>query len=128
MVCGSDAGLCGERWPGVGAQPANPESELSSGINALGPSVLVMRVQQQGHSRRVSFPATIHGYIETPIYAKTPGYLKAIYVDKGDRVHKGEVLAILDSPELDKQVADAKANYWLRKLPTDAMRNWSPSK
>jgi membrane fusion protein (multidrug efflux system) len=87
------------------------------GINALGPSVLVMRVQQQrGHSRSVSLPASIHGYIETPIYAKTPGYLKAIYVDKGDRVHKGEVLAILDSPELDKQVADAKANYWLSKV------------
>jgi membrane fusion protein (multidrug efflux system) len=84
--------------------------------NALGPRVLVMRVQQQGHSRRVSLPASIHGYIETPIYAKTPGYLKAIYVDKGDRVHKGEVLAILDSPEIDKQVADAKANYWLSKV------------
>jgi membrane fusion protein, multidrug efflux system len=84
--------------------------------NALGPRVLVMRVQQPACGRRVSFPASIHGYIETPIYAKTSGYLKAIYVDKGDRVHKGEVLAILDSPELDKQVADAKANYWLQKV------------
>ena len=84
--------------------------------NALGPRVLVMRVQQPARRRRVSFPASIHGYIETPIYAKTSGYLKAIYVDKGDRVHKGEVLAILDSPELDKQVADAKANYWLQKV------------
>ena len=84
--------------------------------NALGPRVLVMRVQQPARLRRVSLPASIHGYIETPIYAKTPGYLKTIYVDKGDRVHKGEVLAILDSPELDKQVADAKANYWLQKV------------
>jgi membrane fusion protein, multidrug efflux system len=84
--------------------------------NALGPRVLVMRVQQPTRRRRVSLPASIHGYIETPIYAKTPGYLKAIYVDKGDRVHKGEVLAILESPELDKQVADAKANYWLQKV------------
>jgi membrane fusion protein (multidrug efflux system) len=84
--------------------------------NALGPRVLVMRVQQPARGRRLSLPASIHGYIETPIYAKTPGYLKAIYVDKGDRVHKGEVLAILDSPELDQQVADAKANYWLQKV------------
>ena len=84
--------------------------------NALGPRVLVMRVQQPARGRRVSFPASIHGYIETPIYAKTSGYLKGIHVDKGDRVHKGEVLAILDSPELDKQVADAKANYWLQKV------------
>jgi RND family efflux transporter MFP subunit len=84
--------------------------------NALGPRVLVMQMQYPDHSRRISFPASIHGYIETPIYAKTAGYLKTIYVDKGDRVHKGEVLAVLDSPELDKQVADAKANYWLQKV------------
>jgi membrane fusion protein, multidrug efflux system len=84
--------------------------------NARGPRVLVMRVQQPGRDRRVSIPSSIHGYIETPIYAKTPGYLKAIYVDKGDRIHKGEVLAVLESPELDKQVADAKANYWLQKV------------
>ena len=42
--------------------------------NALGPRVLVMRVQQPARLRRVSLPASIHGYIETPIYAKTPGY------------------------------------------------------
>jgi membrane fusion protein, multidrug efflux system len=52
----------------------------------------------------------------TALYAKTPGYLTAIHVDKGDRVHKGEVLAVLESPALDKQVADAKANYWLQKV------------
>ena len=87
--------------------------------NALGPRVLVMRVQQTPHERRIPLPASIHGYIETSIYAKTPGYLKAIYVDKGDRVHNGEVLAVLKSPELDKQVADAKASYWLQHV-TDA--------
>ena len=84
--------------------------------NALGPRVLVVRVQRTPHERRIPLPASIHGYIETSIYAKTPGYLKAIYVDKGDRVLNGEVLAVLKSPELDKQVADAKANYWLQKV------------
>jgi multidrug efflux pump subunit AcrA (membrane-fusion protein) len=85
-------------------------------VNALGPRVLVMRLQDAVHSQRIPIPASIHGYIETPIYAKTAGYLKTIYVDKGDIVHKGEVLAILESPELDKEVADAKANYWLQKV------------
>jgi membrane fusion protein (multidrug efflux system) len=87
--------------------------------DALGPRVLVVQVLQPVHSQRISLPASIHGYIETQIYAKTAGYLKAINVDKGDRVQKGEVLALLESPELDKQVADAKANYWLQKV-TDA--------
>ena len=84
--------------------------------NALGPRVLVMRVQEPIHQRQIPIPASIHGYVETSIYAKTPGYLKTIYVDKGDRVYKGEVLAVLTSPELDKQVADAKANYWLQSV------------
>ena len=60
-------------------------------------------------------PATMRGYDETDIYAKIPGYLKTIKVDKGDRVQKGELLAMLDSPELDQQVANARANYHLAR-------------
>jgi membrane fusion protein, multidrug efflux system len=78
-----------------------------------GPRVLAVALQQGAQSRQIEVPATIHGYIETPVYAKVSGYLKSIYVDKGDRVRKGQLLAILESPELDKQVADAKAYYWL---------------
>jgi membrane fusion protein, multidrug efflux system len=84
--------------------------------SASGPRVLVTRVQIPIHQRQIPIPASIHGYIETSIYAKTAGYLEAIYVDKGDRVHKGEILALLKSEELDKQVADAKANYWLQSV------------
>ena len=49
-----------------------------------------------------------------PIYAKIAGYLKEIRVDKGDRVTAGQVLAVLESPELDQQVANARANYELQ--------------
>jgi membrane fusion protein, multidrug efflux system len=84
--------------------------------SSLGPRVVVMRVQRPAPNRLIPFPASIHGYIETAIYAKTAGYLKTINVDKGDRVHSGEVLAVLESPELDKQVADAKADYWLQQV------------
>jgi len=87
----------------------------------LGPHVQVFRVGGLAHARKIELPASIHGYIETAIYAKTPGYLKAIYVDKGDRVHQGEVLAVLQSPELDKEVADARANLWLQRV-TDARK------
>jgi membrane fusion protein, multidrug efflux system len=84
--------------------------------SALGPRVVVIRVQRPALNRPIPIPASIHGYIETAIYAKTAGYLKTINVDKGDRVRKGEVLAVLESPELDRQVADAKANYWLQEV------------
>jgi len=68
--------------------------------------------------RSIQLPASVHGYIETPVYAKVAGYMKSIAVDKGDHVRKGEVIAIIDSPETDKQVADALANYRLQ-LVTD---------
>jgi membrane fusion protein, multidrug efflux system len=81
-----------------------------------GRNVLVAKVFQPPGSRTISLPATIHGYVEAAIYAKVSGYLKTIFVDKGDRVQQGQVLAILDTPDLDKQVADAKANYWLQSV------------
>jgi membrane fusion protein (multidrug efflux system) len=84
-----------------------------------GPHVLVKRALPAPAHRTIELPGKLHGFIETALYAKTAGYLKVIKVDKGDRVTKDEVLAILDSPELDKQVADAKANYWLQKTTDD---------
>jgi RND family efflux transporter MFP subunit len=76
-----------------------------------GSNVLVEKIGQTPQSQTLDLPATIHGYIETSIYAKLPGYMKKIEVDKGDRVKTGEVLAILESPETDQEVANARANY-----------------
>jgi RND family efflux transporter MFP subunit len=83
---------------------------------ALGPRVLVAPVQFAPPSRSFEIPATVHGFVETPIYAKIAGYLKKINVDKGDRVKEGQVLAVLESPEIDQQVANARANYNLQRL------------
>jgi membrane fusion protein (multidrug efflux system) len=80
---------------------------------ALGQRVLVKQVGSSPRSRSLDLPGEIHGYIETPVYAKIPGYLTSIRVDKGDRVKQGEVIAILTSPETDQQVANALAAYKL---------------
>jgi RND family efflux transporter MFP subunit len=89
---------------------------------AIGPRVLVAPVTHSPRSRTIEIPATIHGYIETPVYAKIAGYLKTIRVDKGDRVAAGQVIAILDTPELDQQVANARAGYGMALL-TDQRNN-----
>lgn len=83
---------------------------------AMGPRVLVAPVIHAPRSRTIEIPATIHGYVETPVYAKIAGYLKTIRVDKGDRVAAGQVIAILDTPELDHQVANARASYGIALL------------
>jgi RND family efflux transporter MFP subunit len=89
---------------------------------AIGPRVLVAPVLHAPRSRTIEIPATIHGYVETPLYAKIAGYLKTIRVDKGDRVTAGQVIAILDTPELDHQVANARAGYGMALL-TDQRNN-----
>jgi RND family efflux transporter MFP subunit len=91
------------------------KSELAQ-TAARGAFVLVTPVLQSPLKRKIQLPANIHGYVETPIYAKVAGYLKSIRVDKGDRVRKDEVLAILESPELDQQVRNALAAYQLAKI------------
>lgn len=86
--------------------------QLETQANA-GERVLVKHIVQSPGSRSFDLPATVHGYIETPLYAKVAGYLKEIRVDKGDRVRKGQILAVLESPELEQQVANARASYEL---------------
>jgi RND family efflux transporter MFP subunit len=83
---------------------------------AQGARVLVAPVGRGAGSRTVQIPATLRGYVETPVYAKIAGYLKTISVDKGDRVRSGQVIAMLDSPELDEQVNNARATYNLQRI------------
>jgi membrane fusion protein, multidrug efflux system len=83
-----------------------------------GPRVLVEQISNADAPRTLQLPASVHGYIETPVYAKVAGYMKTIKVDKGDHVRQGDVIAVIESPETDKQVADALANYRLQ-LVTD---------
>lgn len=101
--------LARELW--LGRQSSELEREYQQGRR-----VLVTRVIHGPRTREIRLPATIHGFTETQIYAKVAGYLKKINVDKGDRVVAGQVLAILDSPELDHQVQNARATYQLQKL------------
>ena len=101
------------------AQKITVQTVQLATVIARGPKVLVQPAGESARSRKLDLPATINGYVETAIYAKVAGYLKEIRVDKGALVRKGEVLAILESPELDKQVADAHANYWLQKVTDD---------
>lgn len=54
-------------------------------------------------------PGNIEPYVESPIYARTNGYLKAWYKDIGSHVEKGQLLAEIDTPEIDEQLSQARA-------------------
>ena len=55
-------------------------------------------------------PGIVQAYIEAPIYARTSGYLKKWYSDIGARVHKGQLLAEIEAPEVDRQLLQARAD------------------
>ncbi len=57
----------------------------------------------------LSLPGNIQAFVETPIYARTDGYLLHWYVDIGGKVKAGDLLATIDTPEVDQQLAQAEA-------------------
>ena len=93
------------------------------------PSVSVIHPQPETRSEDLVLPGNTRAFIDSPIYARTNGYLKRWYVDIGARVRKGELLAEIETPELDQQLrqaqaelATAEANLNFRKSPRSGMR------
>ena len=73
------------------------------------PYVSVIHAAPINGTSEMVLPGTLKANVESPIYARTSGYLKAWYKDMGSRVKTGEVLAEIDSPEVDQQLAQARA-------------------
>jgi RND family efflux transporter MFP subunit len=74
------------------------------------PTVSVVHAIPEPGNENLVLPGTLQAYVESPIYARTNGYLRKWYHDIGSRVNKGELLADIDSPEVDQQLAQAKAD------------------
>jgi len=58
----------------------------------------------------LSLPGTLQGFVQSPIAARASGYLRRWYKDIGSRVEKGELLADIETPEIDQQLAQAIAS------------------
>ncbi|MGB6432226.1 MAG: efflux RND transporter periplasmic adaptor subunit [Candidatus Acidiferrales bacterium] len=74
------------------------------------PYVAVAHPRRQDASNEIILPANIQAYTDSPIYARTNGYLKKWYVDIGGHVTKGELLAEIETPEVDQQLSQARAD------------------
>jgi RND family efflux transporter MFP subunit len=73
------------------------------------PSVSVVKPKPAAPADEIILPGSIQPYISSPIYARTDGYLKKWYFDIGAHVKAGQLLAIIQAPEIDEQLAQAKS-------------------
>ena len=74
------------------------------------PPVTLEQPVLQQNAQEVVIPGNIQAFTLAPIYARTTGYVKAWYHDIGTPVRKGELLAVIETPELDQELVSAKAD------------------
>ncbi|HWY54838.1 MAG TPA: efflux RND transporter periplasmic adaptor subunit [Terriglobales bacterium] len=90
------------------------------------PSVSTLLPKRTAPTTEVILPGNIQPFISSPTYARTDGYLKKWYFDIGAHVKAGDLLAVIQTPELDQQLAQARstlataqANLELAKITMD---------
>jgi RND family efflux transporter MFP subunit len=112
LVCGAGLGLMGLLT--VGAVPRLQRqaqfAETSGVALASLPSVNVVTPRRAPAATDVVLPGNIQAIEETPIYARANGYIRQRLADIGDHVRSGQLLAEIDTPELDQQLMQARAN------------------
>lgn len=74
------------------------------------PTVAVVHPTAEKPDEELILPGSLQAYEESPIYARTNGYLLRWYKDMGSRVTQGELLADIDTPEVDQELMQVRAN------------------
>jgi multidrug efflux pump subunit AcrA (membrane-fusion protein) len=72
------------------------------------PTVAVIHPERTAQAEEVVLPANVQAFISAPIYARTNGYLKKWYADIGAHVKQGQLLAEIETPEVDQQLQQAR--------------------
>ncbi len=73
-------------------------------------SVSVVAPKQTAPAEEIILPGNVQPFITSPVYARTNGYLKKWYFDIGAHVKKGQLLAVIETPEVDEQLQQARSN------------------
>jgi RND family efflux transporter MFP subunit len=74
------------------------------------PAVIVVQPKRAAPGQEIVLPANVQAFKDAPIYARTNGYLKRWYADIGAHVRQGQLLAEIDTPEVDQQLHQARAD------------------
>ena len=87
------------------------KNELKKETDTLAvPEVAVIQPKRGSSAQEIILPGNIQAFIDAPIYARTNGYLKSWYFDIGAHVKQGQLLAVIETPEVDQQLLQARAD------------------
>ena len=107
---------------GSRALAATTQASLALPVNTI-------HASQGAASNDIVLPATLQAYDESPVYARTSGYIREWHADIGERVQAGQLLAVIDAPEVDQQLLHARAvlsqsqaNLTLAKVTAERFR------
>ena len=93
------------------------------------PTVALIAPQAGGKGQALILPGTLQAYYDAQLYSRVPGYVHAWYKDIGAHVKKGDVLALIDTPELDQQITQARADLGAavsaQKLSSVTAQRWN---
>ncbi len=101
---------------------ATPSPEAASSSSATLP-VQTLPVQRRDLAHTLTLPGNVSPWLQATLYAKVPGYLKSMNADKGDVVKKGQLLAVLDAPEVEQLFQQADADYQIKQVTFERLRN-----
>jgi RND family efflux transporter MFP subunit len=93
-------------WSRVRARAALNKETAQSALTA----VSVVSPKRTAPADEIILPGNVQPYITSPIYARTNGYLKKWYFDIGAHVKQGQLLAVIETPEVDQQLQQARSN------------------
>src|SRR6266446_6490136 len=86
------------------------------------PRVEVVHPRRATVAQRLQTNATLEAFEEADLFAKVSGYLSDVRVDIGDHVKAGQVLAVIDVPEMEKELAEAKAQLESKRSSLESAR------
>jgi RND family efflux transporter MFP subunit len=92
------------------------------------PTVTLISASASGNAQALVLPGTLEAYYDAQLYSRVPGYVHAWYKDIGAHVKKGDLLATIDTPELDQQISQARADLGAAaaatKLSSTTAQRW----
>jgi len=102
---------------------ATPADKVEKAATAGPPTIEVVRVLQQPVNATLSLPGELNPYQSVAIYPRVTGFVKTIGVDRGSRLRAGDLIAVLEAPELTAQRSEAQSKLQSAEAQLSAVRS-----